>query len=233
MHKIKIPQPALNRLFARRDTLHVFDQIEPEKTAHIVIDMQNVFVGPGQPCEIATAREIVPNLNRISRKLREAGGLVAYVLNTVDANSKKTWSNWFNYMYGVKRAELMDAALTEGSHGHALWSELDVVPEDLKVKKMRFSAFVPGASDLHDILQSRGIDTLIITGTATNVCCESTARDAMMMNYKVIFVSDGTASFNDDEHNATLGIMAAQFADVMTTDEVVTFVSGRIRQAAE
>ena len=101
------------------------------------------------------------------------------------------------------------------------------------MKKNRFGAFVPGSSDLHPLLQARNIDTLIITGTATNVCCESTARDAMMMNYKVIFVSDGTATFNDDEHNATLGIMLAMFADVMTTDEVVDRLAGGVRQAAE
>jgi ureidoacrylate peracid hydrolase len=101
------------------------------------------------------------------------------------------------------------------------------------VKKNRFGAFVPGLSDLHSILQSRNVDTVIITGTATNVCCESTARDAMMMNYKVIFVSDGTATFNDDEHNATLGIMLAMFADVMSTDEVMTRLAGTMSQAAE
>src|SRR5262249_22996543 len=111
--------------------------------------------------------------------------------------------------------------------------ELEVVPGDLRVKKNRFGAFVPGSSDLHAILQRRNIDTVIITGTATNVCCESTARDAMMMNYKVIFVSDGTATFNDDEHNATLGIMLAMFADVMSTDEVVTRLAGTMSNPAE
>ena len=101
------------------------------------------------------------------------------------------------------------------------------------MKKNRFGAFVPGSSDLHAVLQARGIDTVIITGTATNVCCESTARDAMMMNYKVIFVSDGTATYNDEEHNATLGIMLAMFADVMTTDEVVDRLARTVSQAAE
>ena len=82
-------------------------------------------------------------------------------------------------------------------------------PADVKVKKNRFGAFVPGSSQLHSVLQERAIDTVIITGTATNVCCESTARDAMMMNYKVIFVADATATHTDEEHNATLGIMLA------------------------
>jgi ureidoacrylate peracid hydrolase len=75
------------------------------------------------------------------------------------------------------------------------------------------------------MLQERGIDTLIITGTATNVCCESTARDAMQMNYKVIFVSDGNAAMTDAEHNATLNNMLNLFADVMSTEEVVGCVA--------
>ncbi len=74
---------------------------------------------------------------------------------------------------------------------------------------------------------------MIITGTVTNVCCESTARDAMMMNYKVVFVSDGNAAFTDAEHNATLGNMAMLFADVMTTDEVAAKLAGPRSQAAE
>ena len=233
MHKIAIPQAAIDRVLARRDSLHVFNDIDPSRTAHIVVDLQNGFMAPGQPAEIPTARDIVPNVNHISAALRSVGGLVVFIQNTIDAGAKESWSNWFTYMTGERRRERMQAAFAEGSHGHALWSGLDVQPQDLRVKKTRFGAFVPGASDLHSILQARGIDTVIITGTATNVCCESTARDAMMMNYKVIFVSDGTATWNDDEHNATLGVMLAQFADVMTTDEVIDRLSCTLRQAAE
>ena len=109
----------------------------------------------------------------------------------------------------------MIEAFTPGSEGHALWPGLDVQPQDLQVRKRRFGAFAPGASDLHAILQARGMDTLIITGTASQVCCESTARDAMMLNYKVFFVADGNATFTDQEHNATLSAMAYTFCDVI------------------
>jgi ureidoacrylate peracid hydrolase len=233
MHKIKIPQAAIDRVLRRRDSLHVFNDIDPARTAHIVVDLQNGFMAPGQPAEIPAARDIVANVNRVSSALRAAGGLVVYIQNTIDANAKVTWSNWFNAMSGHKRAERMDEAFAEGSFGHSLWPELDVQPADLKVKKTRYGAFVQGSSNLHEILQARNIDTLVITGTATNVCCESTARDAMMMNYRVIVVSDGTATFNDEEHNASLGIMLAQFADVMSTDEVVDRLSRDLRRAAE
>lgn len=233
MHRIAIPQAAIDRVLKRRESLHVFTDIDPAHTAHIVVDLQNGFMAPGQPAEIPAAREIVPNVNRISAALRLAGGLVVYIQNTIDATAKETWSNWFTYMSGEKRAGLMDEAFADGSYGHSLWPGLELLPGDLTVKKTRFGAFVPGSSDLHAVLQTRNIDTLIISGTATNVCCESTARDAMMMNYKVIFVSDGTATYNDEEHNATLGIMLAMFADVMSTDEVAACLSRRLSQAAE
>jgi len=234
MHTVKISQTLIDRVVARRDRLHAFTSINPASTAHVVVDLQNGFMAPGQPAEIPMAREIIPNVNRISRALRDNGGLVVYIQNTIDEEAKRTWSNWFGHMSGQKRLARMEEAFREGSVGHALWSELEVLPSDLKVKKSRYGAFVPGASDLHKILQERGIDTVIVTGTATNVCCESTARDAMMLNYKVLFVSDGTATWTDEEHNAALGALLIQFADIRSTDEVVELLSsGAKRQAAE
>jgi ureidoacrylate peracid hydrolase len=68
------------------------------------------------------------------------------------------------------------------------------------------------------------VDTLIITGTASQVCCESTARDAMMLNYKVFFVEDGNATFNDEEHNATLSAMAHTFCDVIDSAALLALI---------
>ena len=233
MHEIRIPQAAIDRALRRRDTLHVFTDIIAVRTAHIVVDLQNGFMAPGQPAEIPAARAIVPNVNRISTALRAAGGVVVYIQNTIDGSSRETWSTWFSGLSSETQTQRMAAAFADGSYGHSLWSELEVLPDDLKVNKTRFGAFVAGSSELHSVLQARKIDTLIITGTATNVCCESTARDAMMMNYKVVFVSDGTATYNDEEHNAALGIILSHFADVMSTDDVVTCLSRTMSHAAE
>ncbi len=114
----------------------------------------------------------------------------------------------------------MIETFSPGASGHAIWPGLDVLAEDLTVQKRRFGAFTPGSSDLLAILQARDIDTLSVTGTATQICCESTARDAMMLNDKVFFIADGNATFSDDEHNATLWAMAHAFRDVIDTDTV-------------
>ena len=75
-----------------------------------------------------------------------------------------------------------------------MWPQLDVRPEDETAKKYQYSGFLPGTSDLADRLRARGLDTLLITGTVTNVCCESSARDASMLNFRTIMASDGNAA---------------------------------------
>lgn len=225
MHKPAIYPSVISRVTERRGGMRVFDGLISSRTAHIVVDLQNGFMAPGQVAEIGTAREIVPNVNRITTALRDAGGLIVYIQNTIDAATIAGWSTYFDYFCTPSRRQRMIDAFTPGAVGHELWAGLDVRPEDLKVLKRRFGAFAPGASDLHVILQDRGIDTLIITGTASQVCCESTARDAMMMNYKVFFVADGNATFNDEEHNATLSAMAHTFCDVVDTDIMVGLIA--------
>jgi ureidoacrylate peracid hydrolase len=225
MHKISLSPSVVARAIERRGRVRVFDRLDPERTAHIVVDLQNGFMAPGQVAEIGTAREIVPNVNRISAALRAAGGLVVYIQNTFDEVAVRTWSTYFDHFCTPERRARMIATFSPGAFGHALWSGLDVQPQDLKVQKRRFGAFAPGSSELHTILQDRGIDTLIITGTATQVCCESTARDAMMLNYKVFFIGDGNATFNDDEHNGTLSAMAHTFCDVVDTDTMMATIA--------
>jgi ureidoacrylate peracid hydrolase len=227
MHQKSIFPSVVERIEQRRGGIGVFDRLDSRRTAHIVVDLQNGFMAPGAIAEIAEAREIVPAVNRISSALRDAGGLVVYIQNTFDEEAIRTWSTYFNHFCSPERRERMIAAFTPGAEGHAVWPGLDVQPDDLKVWKRRFGAFAPGASDLHAILQERGIDTLIITGTLTNCCCESTARDAMQRDCRVIFVSDGNATLTDAEHNATLVNMFTLFADVMTTAEVVECAAAR------
>lgn len=235
MHEPAILPDVIRRSNERRGSLEVFKSINNTRAAHIVVDLQNGFMAPGQVAEIGTAREIVPNVNRVSAALRAAGGLVVYIQNTFDDEAVRTWPVFFNDFCAPDRRARMIEAFTPGNFGHALWEGLDVKPEDLKVRKRRFGAFAPGSSDLHAILQARGIDTLIISGTASQVCCESTARDAMMMNYKVFFLADANATFTDAEHNATLSAMAHGFCDVRDTDSMLALIAAgtATRAAAE
>ncbi|HET6605123.1 MAG TPA: isochorismatase family cysteine hydrolase [Rhodopila sp.] len=225
MHKPAILPAVVERATQRRGGVRVFDMIDPSRTAHVVVDLQNGFMAPGAIAEIPAAREIVPNVNAISHALRQAGGLVVYIQNTFDAETVRSWSVFFNHFCSPARREKMIEAFTPGSEGHQIWAGLDVRPEDLKVRKTRFGAFAPGASSLDEILKARGVDTIIVTGTASQVCCESTARDAMMLNYKVFYVADGNATLTDEEHNATLTAMAHTFCDVVPTRELLDLIA--------
>ena len=132
----------------------MFNSIVSERNAHIIVDLQNGFMAPGQVAEIGTAREIVPNVNRISHALRQSGGMVVYIQNTFDEIAVRTWSTFFDHFCSPERRARMIEAFSPGADGHALWPGLDVLPEDLKVQKRRFGAFAPGASDLHAVISS-------------------------------------------------------------------------------
>ncbi len=224
MHEIHLPPELMAQVRSRRGRQHVFDLLDIRRTAHVIVDLQNGFMEPGAPVEVPYAREVVPSVNAISSTMRSRGGQNIFLRMTVDAKSRAAWSNWFAYLQSEKDAQTIAHAFSRHAHYWDLWPRLEISAPDMTVDKTRFGAFVPGASRLHELLQERGIDTLIITGTLTNCCCESTARDAMQMNYKVIFVSDATATFADAAHNATLENMAMLFADVMTTSEVVAAI---------
>ena len=145
--------------------------------------------------------------------------------HTADAEAIRTWSVYFDHFFTPERRARFIEAFTPGNPGHALWPDLDVAEQDVVINKRRFGAFVPGSSDLHARLQERDIDTLIISGTVTQVCCDSTARDAMMMNYKVFFITDACAAPTDAEQAGTLSAMAHTFCDVRDTQSVLGLIA--------
>jgi len=231
MHKISIPQSIVDRVIAKHGREHVFENIEPTRTALVVVDMQNAFMLPGVAHALCPmAEKIVPNINRLAAAVRATGGQVIWIKTTFKDDALENWSTYFE-MVKPEQGRNRIAALTAGSRGHELWSALAVEPGDLLVEKNRFSAFIQGSSNLADALRSRGLDTVLITGTVTNVCCESTARDAMMLNFKTIMVSDGNAAVTDEEHNASLCAFYLTFGDVITTDAVIASLKRSARRA--
>jgi ureidoacrylate peracid hydrolase len=218
MHKLTISQAVIDRVVARHGREHVHDDLDPGRTALVVVDMQNAFMLPGvahSPCAMAPA--IVPNINRLAAAVRATGGTVVWIKTTYTDETLSSWSTLYG-MLGPQRSAKRAQALTADSKGHALWPELEVRPDDLIVEKNRYSAFIQGSSDLAAILRARNLDTLLITGTVTNVCCESTARDAMMLNFKCIMITDGNAANSDEDHNASLTNFYLTFGDIMSTD---------------
>jgi ureidoacrylate peracid hydrolase len=156
----------------------------------------------------------------VADAVRSAGGTVVWIQTTANGALER-WSNHHQYGLRPEVTKRRLASLAEDGEGFKLYPALAPMASDLRIKKIMFSALVPGSSDLDETLKARGINTLLITGTTTNVCCESTARDAMMLDYRVAILSDGCAAHNDEEHGATLNNYQLFFGDVMTTDEAI------------
>ena len=121
----------------------------------------------------------------------------------------------------LMRAEARLRLLSDGNDGFKLYPSLEAKPEDLYVRKIMFSAMLPYSGDLDRVLRQHGVEILLIAGTKTNVCCESTARDASMMNYRVAMLSDANATSTDEEHAAALNGFQVSFGDVMTVGEAI------------
>jgi len=226
MHPVAIRPEIVARVTARRGRLHLFDALDPRRSALLVIDMQNAFVAPGAPVEVPAARAIVPAINRLAAGLRRRAVPVIWVLHQNRADGGD-WQGFYGAF--VSPADRLRAvgALAPGAEMQKLWPQMQSQPEDLVVAKNRYSALIPGASELASVLAKRGIDTLLIAGTKTNVCCECTARDAMMLDFKVVLLSDCTAALTAAEHQATLENVIQQFGDVLTADEALALLDRR------
>jgi ureidoacrylate peracid hydrolase len=223
MHQTRIPDWAAQRVLQIRGRAHAYDSIDPAKAALIVVDMQNVFMASGQPAEMQNARDIAPNINLLATEARSAGMKVVWLKHTVTPEAAPVFAVWPG-KHNTARFDRMVASCTPGNFGHDINEAMKVHKDDVVLDKTRFSAFIQGSSELHAQLQRFGIDTLVVTGTATNVCVESTARDAMMLSYKVHVVSDATATRTDEEHNTSLAQLSIFFADVRSTAEVLGLV---------
>lgn len=221
MHDVSIRQHIIDRVVARRGDIHWFTELDPSTTALLIIDMQETFCKPGAPGEVPAARDIVPAINDLAASLRALGVPVFWVLHAnTQHDGRSDWEVFFNHVVRNKdvRARMIESLAPESQK---VWRELVVEPDDLTVIKNRYSALASGASTLERVLRNLGTDTVLVGGTKTNVCCDCTARDAMMMDFKSVMVSDCCAALSDDEHLAALETFIQQFGDVMTSEEVL------------
>jgi len=197
----------------------------PSRTALINVDLQRCFV-EGSPLASPDGLAVVERVNQLARACRRAGALVVHTRVSVKPDRSDA-----GVMAELVPAFIIDL-LAEGSASAELHDTLEVDPADIILGKPRYGAF--HGTDLEQILRSRGLDTVIITGIATNICCETTAREASQHDFHVFFVSDGTATMEmsgvpaKDLQRATCASLGQVFAEVVTLDDVL----GRIATAA-
>jgi ureidoacrylate peracid hydrolase len=222
MHDIGISDEIIERVMKRRGRLHLYDNIDPVKTAFVVIDMQNAFCKEGAPVEVPESRSIVPNINKLAAELRKLGGDVVWIVSEFSHHGGRSeWENFFKHIVASEVRDRTMKYMEPGAEGTLLWHELESKEDDIYLVKNRYSCLAPSASTLERVMRSRGIETLLIAGTKTNICCETTAPDAFDMDFNVVIVEDCCAALSDREHQATLESIIQQFGDVMTTNELV------------
>jgi ureidoacrylate peracid hydrolase len=221
MEPDRYPKHIVEQVMNRRERFHAFDRFDPATTALLVVDMQVSFLQPGSLFEIPTARRVVPTINRLARALRQASGRVVWVISTYGPRSEDRWSTMFDYIMGPEVGQAFREGLSEGTEGHAIWPELEVEASEPIVAKNRIGGFIGSQGRLDKMLRELGIDTVLIAGTVTTVCCETTAREAAMHDYKTVMISDANGGRTEEEDLHTYSIFIRTLGDVMSADEVL------------
>lgn len=219
-HPFQMPEGHIERVKARQGREHTCETFETKKTAMVVVDMQIYFMDENSMAGCPVGQTIVDNVNRLAEAVRKTGGIVIWIQNLAPQDTAVSWKT-LHERYVPEKGALRVEQMSRGAKPFELWPTLDVRPDDYRVVKRRYSAFIQGSSDIELILRDNGIETCLVCGVATNVCCESTARDAMMLNYRTLMVSDGCATSTDEEHENSLKAFYLNFGDVQSTDEVI------------
>lgn len=199
-----------------------------KNTALIVVDMQNIWVHPRGSRYLPMSEDIVPRIHELLRFCRSNQVPVFYLHTTkrkdladvgifadIKPQTHDADDEWSNF---------------EGSPGAEIYEPLQPAAGDIMVKKFRYSGFY--GTQLENLLRALRRDTIAIAGVATNVCCDSTARDGAMRDFKVLFLSDCSASFSQEEQEATLKNFDKHFGVVIDSPALMKKLArGRIGAA--
>lgn len=197
-------------------------EFERDRTVLMVIDMQNDFVREGAIMQVKEAGRQIPTIQRLIAKCREYGIPIIYTEHVCDevlCPLEVAGQPW-----------LKGGGMRDGSEGIRVIDELKPQPGDIVLRKRRFSAFFQ--TDLEIILKNirgtqRPVDTLIITGTVTNICCESTVRDAFFRDYKVVLGTDLCSANTPEAQAATIANMDI-FGRAMDCDSIIVALDNGI-----
>jgi nicotinamidase-related amidase len=220
-HPSGIPQKIVDKVVARRGRLHAVESLTPERTALVVIDLDEVSVQADE-----ASQRMMGAVNTLAAA-RGASGVVAWVLSRMDAMPKH-----FRAILGEALALKYFNDGHAGGGGTRVCAGLHAMAGDVCATKSGASAFFPGKCDLKPQLDAHGIDTVLIAGTVTNICCESSARDAAELEYKVILVSDALSGHAHGLHEATLATFYRIFGDVRPSAEVIGLLQEKRQNVA-
>jgi ureidoacrylate peracid hydrolase len=201
------------------------EKVRPEHCAILVVDLQNDFCADGgamhrEGRDLSLVREMLPQLERFITQARAAKVKCVWIRNVY--NTAANWylsEVWLEQARRRRNGAYVRYPVCEPDEWNGDFYRMRPMPEEPVVTKHRYGAFE--GTDLDLVLRSNGIRTVIMTGVATNVCVETTARQAFLRDYYVVFTRDGTATFTRAEHEAALHNIDQFFGQVVGMDEVL------------
>jgi ureidoacrylate peracid hydrolase len=204
-------------------------RLEPGRTALLVVDMQRGFLDPGAAMEVPPARSIVPAVRDLLELFRRKGLAVAF--------SQFVYSAAVPLLVGELHPEHRPAvpgrpagfghpssSCLEGDPSVEVVAELAPLPEELTVRKHWYDAFA--GTPLDGALRARGVRSLVVTGTMTDICVLATVVGAFNREYRVSVAADGVATLWPEIQRATLDIVGRAFGRVVQSSEVLDTISG-------
>lgn len=202
------------------------EKIDPAHAALVVVDMQNDFCAQGgmmdlEGADLGPVQAMAERLPGVLEAARAAGVLVVFIRNVYSSPGNTYLSDvWLEQMLrrrgdSYTRREVCAASSWQGD----FFGDVKPQPGEPIVTKHRYGAF--HNTDLQTILSVHGIRTVVLTGVATNACVETTAREAFVRDYYVVFTADGTACYSDEAHEATLRTIDKYFGIVVPVQDVV------------
>ena len=204
--------------------------VDPARMALVNVDMQIAFV-EGTPLSAPDGPALLPVVNKLAEACRQAGITVIHTCHVTrpDGSNLGTMGELID---AVREGYIMD-----GSETAKLHPGLDVKDGDIVLEKPRYGAF--SGTDLDNVLRANGIDTIIVSGICTNICCETTTREAGMRDYHVFFMEDGTETFPaggltvEEIKKAVHTTVGLAFANVIPVDEMIARIGAASAKAAE
>lgn len=200
------------------------DKVRPQHCAILIVDMQNDFCAEGgamhrEGRDVTLVKQMVPRLAQLITVARAAKVPLVWIRNVYN-----TGPNWYLSETWLEQAErrrngaYLTIPVCEPNAWNGDFYEVRPEPDEVIVTKHRYGAFE--STDLDLVLRSKGIRTVIMTGVATNVCVETTARQAFLRDYYVVFSNDCTATYSQAAHDMTLENIDAFFGQVASAAEI-------------
>ena len=211
-------------------------KVDPKNAALLIVDVQNDFAAEGgmmdrEGNDLSMSQGIIPRLQQLIDEAHEVDVPVIFIRNVYNTDANWYLSDvWLEQAKRARQGSYVIHSVCAPDSWAGDFYKIRPTEKDVIVTKHRFSAFQD--TDLDLILRSRGIRTLIMTGIATNVCVESTARDGFFRDYYIVFTSDCTATYSKEDHEGTLNNIRRFFGEVVTADEVAGAWKGAEVKAA-